>query len=254
MKKLFILTVMLCCCGIAFAQHYDYVDQLGNLNTSTVTQDADIQYTLFGNAAYVYQYGDENISEVLQYNVTSWEDGNLATVEQYGDVNEAYIDQQVAGNIAEIEQWGNENDASTIQIGEWNDSRTLQEGYYNLSEVNIFGFYNETFAWQTGWGNYSIQTMGDPVGIASVASSYFKSDQWGDYNYSEQIAFGSGDLMASSHFANWGEIYQYGDMNEAINWIDGRWNDSYQYQRFDLNFSLHLQTGDGNLSTTYQNW
>lgn len=254
MKKLFILTAMLCFCGLAIAQHLDYVDQWGNLNNSTVTQSTDDPTALYGNAAYVSQYGDMNLSEVTQYNEAIWEDGNLAEVEQYGNENEAYIDQQVAGNEAEIEQWGDLNVATTTQIGEWNISRTLQEGYYNYSVVNIFGFRNETFAWQTGWANYAVQTMGDAIGVASVADSYFKTDQWGDYNTSEQLAIGLGDLFMCFNFDNWGEIYQYGDFNYAGNLIDGSWNDSFQYQLFDFNYSIHYQVGDGNVSVTYQNW
>lgn len=254
MKKVLFLAVLLSFCGLAFGQHFDYVDQWGNLNTSTVTQDVDNPYDYVGNTAYVYQYGDENISEVLQYNESAWLAGNNAEVFQSGNVNDAFIDQQVAGNDAEIDQYGDENDASTTQIGEFNNSGTLQEGYYNMSTVNIFGFYNVTYNWQTGWGNVSVQTMGDADAIASVGFSEFYSDQWGDYNYAEQIVFGDGDLMLTYHFDNYGAVYQYGDLNEAINWINGSWNTSYQYQMNDYNYSFHWQDGDGNLSVTYQNW
>lgn len=254
MKKLFLMAVLLSFCGIALAQHYDYVDQWGDQNVSLVTQQTDDPYAYFGNSAYVYQYGDLNTSTVYQLSIVYWEDGNTALVGQYGNLNVAEIEQIVAGNDASITQSGNENEAFTEQIGEWNTSETDQYGYLNNSLVSIYGFRNITYNMQQGWGNYSEQTMGSTIDMLSVGWSTFLAFQYGDYNYASQIAFGDGTLELSYHFDNFGEIDQIGDYNQAINWINGSWNTSYQYQNANSNYSFHWLDGDGNLSTTYQNW
>lgn len=254
MKKLFLMAVMFCFCGIALAQHYDYVDQWGNQNVSTVNQYTDDPYMYFGNSAEVLQYGDLNQSDVYQYNVAYWEDGNIAMVEQYGNENVADVDQLIAGNEANIFQSGNLNEATTLQIGEWNISYTEQVGYFNISEVSIFGFNNTSYNSQYGWGNYSVQEIGDTEFGESVAWSFFGAYQSGDYNTSTQLAFGDGTVELSYHFDNYGVVTQYGDFNVATNWIDGSWNTSYQNQWNNSNYSFHWQEGDGNMSITNQNW
>lgn len=254
MKKLFLMAVLLSFCGIALAQHYDYVDQWGDQNVSLVTQFSDDPFDIYGNSANVYQYGDLNNSDVYQYNFAIWAEGNIAYVGQYGNLNIADVDQYIAGNNAQILQNGNQNEATTLQIGEWNTSMTEQYGYLNISEVSIFGFLNNSHNIQSGWGNYSLQDIGDTEFGESVATSYFGAFQFGDYNVSTQLAFGEGTVESSSHFDNYGEVHQDGDYNTAINWIDGSWNTSYQYQAVIGNYSFHWQEGDGNLSTTYQNW
>jgi minor curlin subunit len=254
MKKLFLMAVLLSFCGIALAQHYDYVDQWGNQNISLVTQQTDEPYEYYGNSAIVYQWGDLNNSTVYQFNVAEWEDGNEALVYQYGHLNIADVEQIVAGNDATIFQSGNQNDASTQQIGEWNTSLTEQYGYVNISRVSIYGFLNNTYNLQSGWGNFSEQYMGSTTDMESVALSTFLAYQIGDYNYAYQLAVGDGTLNYSLHFDNYGEINQWGDYNQAVNLINGSWNTSYQYQAANSNYSFHWNDGDGNLSTTYQNW
>ncbi len=270
MKRIFVIAlVMTFAASLSMAQHWDQVYQSGNSNNSSVVQGfMDVGTAKPGNGARVWQIGNQNLSDLKQFNGGYAGDQHYAEVYSYGNNNTAYTFQSRATGTSYITQIGDWNYGNVYQNGNVMNSEIYSQGNANWAQSILWATNSYSKITQLGNNNVANQLMGQGMG-EKVQGSYFESYQQGNQNFSHQHMAGDGYAGGITALNNTGIINTFGNNNSAVqymyegstsaanNWANayqnGNWNNSQQYQTNAGNSSVHWQIGDGNVSVTVQN-
>lgn len=270
MKRIFVIAlVMTFAASLSMAQHWDQVYQSGNSNNSYVNQGfMDVGPAKPGNTAKVWQIGNQNLSNLQQFNGGYAGDQHYAQVYSQGHNNTAYTYQSRAKGTSYITQVGDWNYGNVYQNGNNMNSEIYSQGNGNWAQSILWATSSNSKITQLGNDNHANQLMGQGMG-EKVQGSYFESYQQGNQNFSHQYMDGDGWSGGITALNNNGIITTIGNNNSAVQYMyegstsaannsanayqNGNWNNSQQYQTNAGNNSQHSQIGDGNLSVTVQN-
>lgn len=268
--------------GLALAGNTSTVDQTGNDNTATVTQDGD------GNVASIEQASndsdatqdqDGNNNNAVLEQVSGWPVPGTAVINETGSQTQDGTDNQ-----AELMQWSNEgfggntgiqlqegiaNNAIAWQYSIDSDVSQTQDGTGNKARIYQVGFENSATQKQEGDDNWA--AIDEQASSESEGGNTAYQGQFGSRNKSLIAQYGAeglktaiGNLASVTQDGddNWaGEgynngglfgIFQAGDYNEAEITQDGDENEASIYQYGNLNDASIDQDGNSNVATVTQ--
>jgi hypothetical protein len=256
MKKLYAFIVVLLFTGFTLAQHTDVVNQTGDGNAAYVDQGfmPAPGPGLPGNEAYVDQIGNGNDADVDQLNGGFAGDAHYAKVYQSGNGNTGNIFQERSAGDALVQQLGNGNWADIFQTGNFNtvtpyqpyDAYAFSQGNGNVITIDIWGTNSTAYAKQVGNGNNIDQDLGTAYG-EKVESSDFEAHQYGNDNEALQWMDGQGFAGGITALDNFGKIYQDGNGNTAIQRMTEN-----SFPAAANNYANAFQDGNGNWSEQNQ--
>ena len=213
--------------------------QYGNDNYLNVDQNRDIGPGY--NKAYVEQYGDENTASVTQDG-----ESNSVLVRQ-GEYGGSY------NSVADFTQTGDGNYFETKQVRSYGNTVSgTQEGDDNYYRASVRGSDNTVTMDMLGdanFGSWSISSLGWPH---QPADNELSIDVVGSDNYSTGRIAGDNNTVTIMQYGEGNRIGTSWYTSDGVN-IAGDFNTVSISQQSDFNSASVFVSGNGNSATVTQN-